>query len=145
MTPPVAASVPQTPPTVPEPSTAAPVAVPQATQPVAPKPVIRVPLDIAPAETAPRAESRPACRSARPARRAHGAACTTCCRGPGCGCAGDAPVTEAPLLDEAAPIATPATAAVEPVAEAAAPLPTEKANTGGNGFHGNSPEALPRC
>ncbi|HEY0594857.1 LPXTG cell wall anchor domain-containing protein [Sphingopyxis sp.] len=133
MTPPVAAPVPQTPPAVPEPTATAPVAVPQAAQPVAPKPIIRVPLDIAPAETvaepkaAPRAVT-PAPRAEQSAQRARPVAAARVAAAPA-----TPPVAEAPLLDEAAPIATPATVAVEPVAEAA-PLPAEKANTGGNDF-----------
>jgi resuscitation-promoting factor RpfA len=137
MTPPVAAPVPQTPPTVPEPTTTAPVAVPQAAQPVAPKPVIRVPLDIAPAETtpAPKTAERAAAptpraerEAQRPAPRARPAATT-----PAATTVAAAPAAEAPLLDETAPVAAPATPTVEPIAEPA-PAPVEQASTTGNEF-----------
>lgn len=133
MTPPVAAPTPQTPPTVPQPSTTAPVAAPQTAQPPAPAPVIRVPLDIAPETTtpAPKATERaaaPAPRAERTAQRARPAAAAPVAATPAAAAAADTP-----LLEEAAPIAAPVTAAVEPVAETAPP-PAERANAAGNEF-----------
>ncbi|WP_447752812.1 hypothetical protein [Sphingopyxis fribergensis] len=136
MTPPVAAPVPQTPPTVPEPTTTAPVAVPQATQPVAPKPVIRVPLDIAPAETtpAPKTAERAAAPAPRAERQAQRARPVAAAPAAATATAVAAPATETPLLDEAAPISAPAAPALEPIAEPAAPAPVEQAGTAGNDF-----------
>ena len=141
MTPPVAAPMPQTPPTVAEPSTTvpsttAPVAAPQATQPTAPTPVIRVPLDIAPETTAPAPRAaEPAAaapRAERAARRAPAVAAPTA---PArvASTPVDAPETDAPLMDEAAPTAAPAPAIVEPVAEPA-PAPAERAAETGDEF-----------
>lgn len=138
MTPPVAAPTaptPQTPPTVAEPSTTAPVAAPQAAQPAAPKPVIRVPLDIAPAETAPVAEATertaPAPKRAeRAAPRAKAAPVAAAPAAATATTAAPAATTEAPSTDGLAPIAAPVAAPVEPIA-GAAPLPAEKsASTG---------------
>lgn len=132
MTPPVAAPTPQTPPTVAEPS---PVAAPQAAQPAAPKPVIRVPLDIAPAETAPVAEAAERAapapkRAERAAPRAKAAPVAAAPAAAAATTAAPAATTEAPPTDGLAPIAAPAVAPVEPIAEAA-PLPAEKsASTG---------------
>ena len=135
MTPPVAAPVPQTPPTVPEPSTTAPVATPQATQPAAPKPVIRVPLDIAPAKTAPAPKAAepaapPAPRAERPAQRARPTSAPVAATA-AAATAAAAPTAEAPLVDEAAPIAAPVTPAIDPVAE---PAPVEQAATPASDF-----------
>lgn len=132
MTPPVAAPTPQTPPTVAEPSAPAPVAAPQAAQPVTAKPVIRVPLDIAPAEAAPAPKaaartSAPAPRAERTEQRARPAAAAPVAATPA------AAVTEAPLLDEAAPITAPVTAAAEPIATPT-PLPVERASPTGGEF-----------
>jgi hypothetical protein len=136
MTPPVAAPTPQTPPTVAEPSTTAPVAAPQTAQPPASAPVIRVPLDIAPETTAPapKAAERaaaPAPRAERTAQRARPAAAVAAPAAAATPAA--TPATDAPLLDEAAPIAAPVTTAVEPIAEPA-PVAVEQANTTGNEF-----------
>ena len=140
MTPPVAAPTPQTPPTVAEPSTTAPVAAPQNAQPPAPKPVIRVPLDIAPAETAPapKAAERAAAppRAERATPRAERA--TPRARAATAAPVASAPVEATPVADVApaedfAPIAAPMTTTPEPVAEAA-PLPAEKAAPAGNDF-----------
>ncbi|SEH20279.1 hypothetical protein SAMN05428974_3975 [Sphingopyxis sp. YR583] len=141
MTPPVAAPTPQTPPTVAEPSTpapVAPVAAPQAAQPPASTPVIRVPLDIAPEPTAPApkaAESAaaPAPRAERPAQRARPAAAAPATTAPAAATPAATPATDAPLLDEAAPIAAPVTTAVEPIAEPA-PVPVERTSATGNEF-----------
>jgi len=139
MTPPVAAPTPQTPPTVAEPSTTtAPVAVPQAAQPPASTPVIRVPLDIAPETTAPapKAAERaaaPAPRAERTAQRARPAATAPVAAAPVAATPAATPATDAPLLDEAAPIPAPVTTAVEPIAEPA-PVAVEQANTTGNEF-----------
>lgn len=133
MTPPVAAPTPQAPPTVPEPSTTAPVAAPQSAQPATSTPVIRVPLDIAPetAAPAPKAAERadaPTPRAERTAQRARPAAAAPVAATPAA-----TPVADAPLLDEAVPIAAPVAVAVEPIAEPA-PLPAEQASTTGNEF-----------
>lgn len=142
MTPPVAAPTPQTPPTVAEPSTTAPsttapVAAPQAAQPPATTPVIRVPLDIAPETTtaAPNAVERaaaPAPRAERTAQRARPAAATPAAPAPAAASPSDTPATDA-LMDGAAPIAAPATAIIEPIAEPA-PASTERATTTANEF-----------
>ena len=136
MTPPVAAPTPQTPPTVPAPTTTAPVASPQTAQPPASTPVIRVPLDIPQAETAPapKAAERaaaPAPRAERTAQRARPAAAAPVAATPAAAPA--APVAEAPLLDEAAPVAAPVTTVVEPIAEPA-PVPVQQASTTGTDF-----------
>lgn len=143
MTPPVAAPTPQTPPTVAEPSTTAPsttapVAAPQAAQPPAPTPVIRVPLDIAPETTpsAPKAAERaatPAPRAERTAQRARPEAPAPAATAPVAATPAATSATDAPLLDEAGPVAAPVTTAVEPIAEPA-PVAVEQANTAGNEF-----------
>lgn len=139
MTPPVAAPAPQTPPTVAEPSTTtAPVAVPQAAQPPASTPVIRVPLDIAPETTAPapKAAERaaaPAPRAERTAQRARPAATAPAAAAPVAATPAATPATDAPLLDEAAPIPAQMTTAVEPIAEPA-PVAVEQVNTTGSEF-----------
>ncbi len=132
MTPPVAAPTPQTPPTVPEPGTTAPVAAPQTAQPPSSQPVIRVPLDIAPAETAPapKAAERAAAPTPRTERTAQRARPAPVAATPVVAPAAETP---APAPDEAAPIAAPVTAVVAPIAEPA-PQPVERASTTGNDF-----------
>ncbi|MGH6695980.1 hypothetical protein [Sphingopyxis sp.] len=131
MTPPVAAPTPQTPPTVPEPSTTAAVAT---AQPAAPAPVIRVPLDIPVEKTAPapkaaqRAAAPAPARAERAAPRARSAAPVAATATPAA-----TPAAEAPAIEEATPIATPMAAPAEPIAEPAS-LPAETASTTGNEF-----------
>ncbi len=130
MTPPVAAPTPQTQPTVPEPSTTAPVATSQTAQPAAPAPIIRVPLDI-PAEktaAAPKAAQRAAAPAERAAPRERRAAPVAAATTPVA-----APAAEAPIIEEATPIAAPMAAPAEPIAEAT-PLPAETASTTGDAF-----------
>ncbi|GAO79262.1 predicted protein [Sphingopyxis sp. C-1] len=139
MTPPVAAPTPQTPPTVAEPSTTAPVAAPQTAQPPAPKPVIRVPLDIAPAETAPapkaaeRAAAPPRAERATPRAERATPRARAATAAPASVPVEATPVADVAPAEDFAPIAAPMTTAPEPVAEAA-PLPAEKAAPAGNDF-----------
>lgn len=138
MTPPVTAptaSTPQPPPTAAEPSTTAPVATPQATQPATPKPVIRVPLDIAPAETAPVAEAaeRAAPAPKRAERAAPRAKAATVAAAPTAAtttAAAPTATTEAPSTDALAPITAPGAAPVEPLAAATPPPAAKSASTG---------------
>jgi len=135
MTPPVAAPTPQTPPTVAEPSMTAPVAAPQTAEPPAPKPVIRVPLDIAPAETAPAPKA--AERAAPPARTERSAArARTAVAAPAAAPAAAAPVTEAVETEGFTPMAAPAVTPVEPVTPVTEPVPApaEKAAATGGDF-----------
>ncbi|HEV7313102.1 hypothetical protein [Sphingopyxis sp.] len=136
MTPPVAAPTPQTPPTVAEPSMTAPVAAPQTAEPPAPKPVIRVPLDIAPAETAPAPKT--AERAAPPARTERSTArARTAVAAPAAAPAAAAPVTEAVSTEAVAtedftPMAAPAVTPAEPVTEPVSAPAEKTAATGGD-------------
>ncbi len=120
MTPPVVAPTVQTPPTVAEPSAPAPVAAPPAAQTSAPAPVIRVPLDIAPVETAPEPRAAPRAEAPAPARvaRSRPAAAPVATASAATPAANSAPVAET------APIAAPMAAPAEPVIEPA-PTPVE--------------------
>ena len=137
MTPPIAeptAPTPQTPPTVAEPTVPAPVAAPQAAQTPAPAPVIRVPLDIAPAETAPspratqRAETPAPVRAPRAAERSRPAAAA-----PVAAAATTPTAPEAGPTTEMAPVAAPMAVTADPVIDPA-PLSAETAATTGNEF-----------
>lgn len=132
MTPPVAAPTPQTPPTVPEPNTTAPVAAPQTAETPAPKPVIHVPLDIAPAETA--SAPQTAEKAAAPVRTERSAPRSNPKTAPAVATAAPAaaaPAAESAVPEEVAPAAAPVMVPAEPVAEAT-PLPAEKATAGGD-------------
>lgn len=126
MTPPVA------PTTVPAPAPA-PTTTPPAAETPAPQPVIRVPLDLAPAEPAPKAAAPKEAAQAQPKRAA--AKPRAAAPAPTASRETAAPTTPAaaPMVEEAAPVAPPIAAPVEPVADAApAPQPVERAAASDN-------------
>lgn len=122
MTPPVA------PTTVPAPAPAPMTTAPPTAETPAPQPVIRVPLDIAPAEPAPKA-AEPKAAVATPKRVAAKPREVAPARAAPREAAPPAAPVAAPVLAEAAPIAEPvATTPIEPVAETA-PAPVERTAT----------------
>lgn len=129
MTPPVApTTVAPAPAPVPAPTTVAPSTPPVATT-VAPQPVIRVPLDLAPAEPAPKAAEPKAAAAPAPKRVAAKPREATPARAAVRETEQDSAPVVAPAMSEAAPITEPiAQAPAAPIAETV-PVPVERATT----------------